>query len=104
MASAATPVMAPLPDTAAATVGITYVANTDGDSVTEYMAGATGNAAPIRTITGDGTGLNNPFGVALNVSGTLHVANYQGNNVLEYASGATGNAAPIRTISGPALS
>ncbi|MDQ6901024.1 MAG: hypothetical protein M3072_16260, partial [Candidatus Dormibacteraeota bacterium] len=100
MASAAMLVLARPLDAAAATVGITYVANTDGDSVTEYVAGMTGDATPIRTISGVGTGLSDPAGVALGVDGTLYVAN-SNLGVTEYAPGATGNATPIRAISGP---
>lgn len=46
----------------------TYVTSEYGEgpgSVTVYAPGATGNAAPIQTITGDYTGLNAPCGIAI---------------------------------------
>lgn len=70
--------------------------------VTVYAAGATGNVAPIRTISGSHTELNRPFGIALNpVNGDIYVANEFGgfNNsgsVTIYASNAKGNVAPNR--------
>ena len=59
----------------AASVGISYVTNFNNNSVTEYATGATGNAAPIRTIVGAGTGLSGPVGAALDATGTLYIAN-----------------------------
>jgi 6-phosphogluconolactonase (cycloisomerase 2 family) len=70
-------------------------------SVTVYAAGATGNVAPIRTIEGSQTGLNQPNAVALSASGNIFVTNYNADSVTVYAAGANGNVAPIRAISGP---
>jgi 6-phosphogluconolactonase (cycloisomerase 2 family) len=92
-------------DASAATVGISYVTNANGNSVTEYAALADGNVTPIRTISGNLTGLHEPEGVALDAAGTLYVGNFSGNGsgvhaVTEYAAGANGNVAPIRTVGG----
>jgi hypothetical protein len=71
-----------------------YVANAQGGhfglgSVAVFAAGATGNVAPIATITGSTTMLNYPEGVALDAGSNL------------YPPGANGDVAPIRTIAGP---
>jgi len=70
-------------------------------SVTEYAPGAAGNAAPIVTISGAGTGLSGPADVTLDPAGDLFVANANG-SVTEYAKGADGDVAPIAAISGAA--
>src|SRR2546422_1060764 len=44
-------------------------------SVTVYAPGASGNAAPTRTITGAHTGMNGPVGIARDAAGNLYVAN-----------------------------
>jgi len=59
-----------------------------------FAANASGNAAPLRTISGSATGLNVPSGIALDVSGNMYVANANGNSVTEYAAAAAGNVAP----------
>jgi hypothetical protein len=69
--------------------------------VTEYAKGATGNVAPVATITGPHTGLARPESLALDAAGNLFVANSAGSSVTEYAKGANGDAAPIATIKGP---
>ncbi|HET6947958.1 MAG TPA: hypothetical protein VFJ45_09125, partial [bacterium] len=82
------------------TVSGLYVANRSGQSVTVYEPSATGDVAPIRTISGTSTGLNVPYGVALDAAGILYVSNGASNSITVYAPGATGDVAPIRTISG----
>jgi len=78
-----------------------YVAGFLESTVTEYSAGAYGNAAPIRVISGLHTGLSKPVGVALNSSGELYVANSSYPvSITVYARGAAGDAKPLRTISG----
>ncbi len=87
-----------------------YVANygtSDGKGwVTVYAAGATGNVPPIRTIIGARTGLDRPFGIALDPrNGDIYVANGFGGpsqmgTVTIYAPNANGNVAPIGTIAG----
>ena len=77
-----------------------WVANQDNNSITEFAPGATGNAAPIDTITGANTGLDQPTGVGFAPNGNVVVANFADNSITEYAPGATGNANPVVTISG----
>ena len=81
------------------------VVNTNGGSaftgsVTVYAAGAYGNVAPTRTISGSNTGLFYPFGIALDSSTNIYITNYNGQSVTVYAAGANGNVAPVQTISG----
>ncbi len=71
-------------------------------SISVFAGTATGNAAPLRTIAGPGTGLNNPTGVALDLEhDELIVANGGGpDSITVYPRTATGNIAPLRTIAG----
>lgn len=62
-----------------------------------YAVGATGNAAPIRVISGSNTQLLRPYGVAVDESGQAFVSN--GESVLVFAAGASGNVAPSETVS-----
>lgn len=83
-----------------------YVTNTyPTNSVTVYASGSTGNASPIRTITGSNTLLDDPIDIAVDNHGRTYVANYGNGStaigtVTVYAAGATGNATPVQTISG----
>jgi Flp pilus assembly pilin Flp len=92
-----------LSSTATAGCFTTYVSSFPGNSVTEFAPAATGNVAPVRTISGAATNLSGPFQMALDSSGTLYVANGGGtpDSITEYASGASGSAIPIRSIGGP---
>jgi sugar lactone lactonase YvrE len=85
---------------AAAQTPVPYLFVDNGNSVTEYAQGATGDAAPLATISGSSTGLASAGGLAVDVSGDLFVANYDSNSVTEYAPGANGNIAPVADISG----
>lgn len=81
--------------------GTLYVANPPhnppyGGSITVYAPEASQNAVPIRTITGGGTGLYNPRGIAVDRAGHVYASNTY--TVTVYAPGASGNAPPIRTI------
>lgn len=84
--------------------GNLYVANNNFSSVTVYASGASGDAAPIRTIAGPATGLQGPLALALDSTGNLYVANAAKdsdvNTVTVYGPGANGNVAPVRSISG----
>src|SRR6266496_2907899 len=78
-----------------------FVTN-QGGSVTVYARTANGDVAPLRTISGAATGLNGPFGLAVDtVNNELAVANI-GNaapySITVYARTANGNVAPLRTI------
>jgi hypothetical protein len=91
------------PAIAAVSEPTTYVANTNGDTITEYLAGADGDASPVRSIGGPDTthtGLQRPVAVALDRAHTLYVANSASNTITEYGAGASGDATPIRTITG----
>jgi len=84
-------------------------------NITVYppLATATGilNEAPVATIGGSKTLLDDPAGVAVDSDGNLYVANAQGNpfaakknvekgSVTVYRAGSNGNVAPIANISG----
>src|SRR5208282_1418608 len=71
-----------------------------GGSVLVYSAGSNGNTAPIATISGSSTGLDNPVGIAVDSSGKIYVADAAAVSVLVYSAASTGNVAPIATISG----
>jgi 6-phosphogluconolactonase (cycloisomerase 2 family) len=79
-----------------------YAVNQEGNSVTVYASGATGNATPIQDISGSKTGLSAPFGVAVDGSGNIYVSNTGEDTITVYAAGATGNVSPLRTIVGGA--
>jgi sugar lactone lactonase YvrE len=85
--------------------GDLYVANwgaPSNGSITEYGPGASGNVAPIKTITGPNTGFDHPDDISLAPDGTLYVANDYVGAIQVFAPGASGNATPVRTITGPA--
>jgi hypothetical protein len=66
---------------------------------------ATGNTAPLRTIKGAATGLNEPQNFAVDLAhGELVVANFGTPSVTVYPRTASGNAGPLRTLQGPATS
>jgi sugar lactone lactonase YvrE len=75
-------------------------------SVTVFAAGASGSAAPLTTISGSATGMNDPVAITRDASGMLYVANAggsccgTGNSITVYAPGTSGNAAPTATIVG----
>ena len=73
-------------------------------SVTVYSRTASGNTAPLRTISGAMTGLVAPHALALDLTNNeLFVGNtITTNSITVYARGASGNAAPLRTLSGAA--
>jgi sugar lactone lactonase YvrE len=91
--------------------GKVYVANQasgyNGDgSITVYVPGSAGNAAPVAEIsgtkTGDKTGLNSPIGIAVDAASKLYVLNEfgaDGGSITIYPPGANGNVGPEATIS-----
>jgi hypothetical protein len=75
-----------------------YVTNNGGPSITVFALDATGNAAPIRTISGANTGLKIPIGIGVDSQGSVYVANRGGGTVTVYSGLASGNVAPVRTL------
>jgi hypothetical protein len=71
--------------------------------ITVYDRGATGDVAPIATIVGTNTELDQPTAIGVDGAGKIYVANYDGpqSSVTVYAPGANGNVAPIAKIAGP---
>jgi hypothetical protein len=74
-----------------------YVTN-QNNAVTAFALDATGNVAPVRTLSGATTQLSLPIGVTVDAQGEVMVANRQGGNVTVYAPLANGNVAPSRTL------
>jgi hypothetical protein len=86
--------------------GNVYVANFSAGSppsLTVYAAGAHGNVAPTRVISGSATELSNPTEIYVASSGNIYVTNtisqYAG-SVTVYAAGSNGNVSPIQMITG----
>lgn len=82
-------------------VGNIYVINANvqsGGSVAIYPAGsyATGGP-PVNTITGNNTGLEEPYGIALDSSDNIFVLNYLA-GITMYPAGSSGNVPPAATI------
>lgn len=73
-------------------------------SITVYAGGASGNAAPVRTIAGPLTGLTNLRSIAVDASGKVYAAVLGARRgagaVLVFPPGAAGNVAPSQTIAG----
>ena len=79
-----------------------YVTNSNSNAVTVYALKANGNAAPLRTLAGNLTGLSSPSGIAVDlVNDELLVTNKtQPYSVTVYPRTANGNVAPLRTVVG----
>jgi hypothetical protein len=85
-------------------------ASFDTGRVSIYPAGSNGNIAPVATISGAGTGLSFPVGIAVDSSGNIYVANFRTANtqtflklvgsITVYSAGSKGNASPIAIIAG----
>ena len=82
--------------------GDVFSSNFSGDSITEYAPGASGNVAPICTISGSNTGLDSNDDISIAPDGTIYVGNFAGNPVEVFAPGACGNVTPERIIVGSA--
>ena len=68
--------------------------------VLEFAAGASGNVAPIRTISGTNTGFTDPTAVWLDGTGKIYVSDFANNRISIFAAAATGNVAPTAMIQG----
>jgi DNA-binding beta-propeller fold protein YncE len=79
-----------------------FVTNSNSNSVTVYALTASGNAAPLRILVGNATGLGNPSGIAVDtVHDELLVVNKAlPHSVTVYPRTANGNVAPLRTLTG----
>jgi Fibronectin type III domain len=86
--------------TAQSPAAYAFVVDPGTNSVIEYAKGANGNQAPVATISGSRTGLNNPTSAAVDPAGDLFVTNPGNGSIAEFAPGANGDVAPIATISG----
>ncbi len=89
---------------AVAADGRLLVANGAGTTVTEYAPGATGDAAPVATLSAPkgATGAPvNPAGVAVDAAGQIWVTYPSIHRVDEFGPGASVSSAPIASISGP---
>jgi 6-phosphogluconolactonase (cycloisomerase 2 family) len=80
--------------------GDIYVAKANSSAIFVYAPSANGDVPPIGIIQGSQTGLDQPYGVALDASGNIYVANVGNTSVTVYAAGSTGNVAPTQTIAG----
>jgi len=80
-----------------------YVTNETGKEVLIFAAGASGNTAPVATITGSNTGFSTYIeGIAVDSSANVYVADYSNSRIAIWSAGTTGNVAPTSTISGAA--
>ena len=79
-----------------------YVFNAapSGGSIEVFAASATGNAAPLLTISGSLTGLKAPFYGTVDSNGTMYAPNTSAYSVTTYDAGTSGNSAPTTTIEG----
>jgi hypothetical protein len=74
------------------------------DAVTTYAAGSNGNVAPMATISGPLTQLDQPSGVAVDSIGNVYVANDASgggtrlDSITVYAPGGNGNVAPAMRL------
>jgi DNA-binding beta-propeller fold protein YncE len=75
------------------------VANNGDSSVLIFSRNATGDASPLRVISGEKTGISHPMGVAIDAqTGEIWVSNWGDHSALAFDSGATGNVSPKRLI------
>ena len=89
-------------------IGEIYVANCGGScvsgggigtSVTVYPAGSHGNVKPTATISGNNTGLDQTYGIAVDSKRNIYVAN-NGGGITVYPADSDGNVAPSLTVAG----
>jgi 6-phosphogluconolactonase (cycloisomerase 2 family) len=79
------------------------VPNSGANSITVHTRTASGDTAPLRTISGGSTLMNNPAAVDVdNVNNELAVANAASNSITIFSRTASGDTAPLRTIAGAA--
>jgi DNA-binding beta-propeller fold protein YncE len=75
------------------------VANNGDGSILIFDRNGRGDAAPLRTIRGDRTGITRPMGLAVDAkNGEIWVSNYGDHSALAFDSAASGNVAPRRIL------
>lgn len=81
-----------------------FVSNSNSNAVTVYPLSAQGNAAPLRVLSGNLTGLSSPSGIAVDtINNEIFVVNKtQPYSVTIYSRTANGNVAPLRVVTGAA--
>jgi hypothetical protein len=86
----------------ASSTHLLYIGNTGNNAITVYLNSASGNTAPIYSIAGSKTLIDNPGQLSEDAQGNLYVANDSLINpaILVFAHGAHGNVAPIRRLAG----
>ena len=89
--------------------GNMYIGNNNDGKILVYAPGASGDAIPIRVITGGNTGLGNVTGLSFDASGRLYATvcpdcSGSGGGPAEqyvvFAPGANGNATPLQVVTG----
>ena len=76
-----------------------YVANPATHEILVFRATDSGNAAPIRFLSGPRTGMKNPFGIFVDTKNDeIVVANFGDHSATVYPRTASGDTPPIRTI------
>ena len=75
-------------------------------SVFLFAAGASGNATPLRALSGELTNINEPEGVAIDAVGNLYYEDYENGavTVMVFPAASTGNVAPAAAITSTAFS
>lgn len=87
------------PTILAAANGEIYIANANNILIHERTA--SGNVAPVRTISGALTGLSTAHGIFVDtVNNEIFIANSDNDSITVYSKTASGNVAPLRTIMG----
>ena len=102
---------APAPAASGTPSQLVYVSSTNGTAmqVSAFPTGAGGNIAPVKTIGGSQTQLDDPQSIVFDAAGNLYVVNAGANpgtsgmldpSITVYAKGSSGNVAPTRVIQG----
>jgi sugar lactone lactonase YvrE len=73
----------------------------DRGSITVHARGAEGEQEPVRTLAGARTGLERPFGVAVDAGGHIFATNEVGDTVRIFGARAGGDVAPAGYLAGP---
>lgn len=83
-----------------------YAAEQNTNAITVTLASGSGDIAPVRTISGSATTLNDPVGLAVDSSGNIYTENANGAytasayEIAVFGPTANGNVAPTRLING----